>query len=288
LELFEIAEQIRAKKQTIVVCGGGRVIDFTKIIAHFSQRPYISIPTSASHDGFSSPYLGFKLRKKMTKAAEENPKLHFQPKSPIAIVGDTYLINKEPNRNLAAGIGDLVSKYSANLDWKLAHRITGEFYDEYAATFGVLSAEVINNGLFVIKGGGELATRLVVKALGNSGVSMSLAGNSRPASGSEHMISHYLDSQAQNNDAIEIPHGFQVGLATIVMLYLHGDPRWRRVKEILQAVEAPVDLKEAKIPQELFLESMMNAHKIRDRYTILGTGLTRQAAENAMHATEIL
>lgn len=288
-DLISIANEIKKENQTILVCGGGSIIDYTKVIAHISDQQYISVPTSASHDGFSSPYLNYLLRQKLSVKKSKDKRLDYIPKPPIAIVGDTFLINKEPQKYFASGVGDILSKIVANLDWKLSHRITGEPFDEYAATFGLLSAEVVDQGLFLLKNGGELATRLVVKALGNSGVAMSIAGNSRPASGSEHLISHYIDVERQKLGMTKvIPHGMQTGLASIVMLYLHGNKRWRRTREILEAVKAPITLKDIGIDEDLFLKAMTNAHKLRPRYTILGKGLTKESALNAMNATEII
>jgi glycerol-1-phosphate dehydrogenase [NAD(P)+] len=127
---------------------------------------------------------------------------------------------------------------------------------------------------------------VVVKALVSSGVAMSIAGSSRPASGAEHLISHQLDRIAPGAAL----HGHQVGVASIVTEYLHsgegGD--WRRVKDALAGIDAPTTATELDIDDEQFVEALTTAHEIRDRYTILGDGLNETAAIEAATVTGVL
>lgn len=275
-------------KDVIFAAGGGRVMDIVKVVSNFTGIPWISIPTSASHDGFSSPFINFLLREAI-KDIEKSAGT-FKPSPPLAIVGDTNLIAKSPYKHLISGVGDLIAKHSANLDWKLAMRVRGDYYDEYAATFGQVSARIVEEGFSVIAQGSEPGVRLVTKALGNSGVAMSIAGNSRPASGSEHLISHYLDYIAEKEKSFsteKTTHGFQVGLSTILALYLHGE-NWKTIKSILEKVKHPITFNEIGIDREILLQAMINAHKIRpDRYTILGEGLNKKAALNAIETTGV-
>ena len=274
--------------ESIIAAGGGRVMDIVKVVSHFSGIPWISIPTSASHDGFSSPFINFILRKAIKKLETK-----FQPfvsSSPLAILGDTNLISKSPYKHLASGVGDLLAKLTAVKDWQLAMRLRGEYYDEYAATFGLVSARIVEEGYPLIAQGTEPGVRLVTKALGNSGVAMSIAGNSRPASGCEHLISHYLDKLAVEDniyDNSKSSHGYQVGLGTILGMYLHGGD-WLKIKNILASVRHPTSFEEIGVDRELLLQTLMHAHSIRkERYTILGDGLTKKAAINAIEMTGV-
>ena len=136
----------------------------------------------------------------------------------------------------------------------------------------------------------EPGVRLVTKALGNSGVAMSIAGNSRPASGSEHLISHYLDYLAVKDrwDNSKSSHGFQVGLGTVIAMYLHGGD-WKKILSILQAVKHPLTFQEVGVDRDILIETLLNAHTIRpERYTILGDGLTKKAAINVLEATGVI
>ena len=275
--------------EAIIASGGGRVMDIIKVVSHFSGIPWISLPTSASHDGFSSPFINFILR----EAIKEQEKKFgpFVSSSPLAIVGDTNLISKSPYKHLISGVGDLLAKLTAVKDWQLAMRLRGEYYDEYAATFGQVSARIVEEGYSLISQGTEPGARLVTKALGNSGVAMSIAGNSRPASGCEHLISHYLDYlsvREQRFDNSKSTHGFQVGLGTVIGMYLHGGD-WKKILSILEAVKHPTSFQELGIDRDILVETLINAHKIRpERYTILGDGLTKKAAINVIEATGVI
>ena len=126
---------------------------------------------------------------------------------------------------------------------------------------------------------------MVVEALISCGYAMCIAGSSRPCSGSEHLFSHALDMVA-SKPAL---HGEQVGVGTIMMMYLHGGD-WKRVKEALQALGAPTTAKELGVSDDAVIEALTIAHKIRpDRYTILGDkGLTREAAERLAVNTGVI
>lgn len=275
--------------EAIIAAGGGRVMDIIKVVSHFSKIPWISLPTSASHDGFSSPFINFILRGAIKDMEKKFG--NFDSSSPLAIVGDTNLISKSPYKHLISGVGDLIAKLTAVKDWQLAMRLRGEYYDEYAATFGRVSARIVEEGYSLISQGTEPGVRLVTKALGNSGVAMSIAGNSRPASGCEHLISHYLDylSVKENRfDNSKSSHGFQVGLGTVIGMYLHGGD-WKKILSILSAVKHPTNFQELGIDRDILVETLMNAHTIRpERYTILGDGLTKKAAMNVIDATGVV
>lgn len=127
---------------------------------------------------------------------------------------------------------------------------------------------------------------MVVKALVSSGVAMSIAGSSRPASGAEHLVSHQLDRIAPGKAL----HGHQVGVAAIVTEYLHSGERgdWRAVRDALDAIDAPTTASGLGIDDEVLLEALTTAHEIRDRYTILGNGLSGAAAREAVAKTGVV
>ncbi|OLS24191.1 MAG: Glycerol-1-phosphate dehydrogenase [NAD(P)+] [Candidatus Heimdallarchaeota archaeon LC_3] len=282
----KIRSEINSKQVqlAVVAIGGGKIMDIVKVATHKSIVPWISIPTSASHDGFSSPFINFILRERLKKANLPIPKSN----SPLAIIGDTSLISRAPFEHVIAGVGDLLAKTVAVKDWQLATRIRGEYYDEYAATFGLMSARIVEEGYKIISKGKEPGIRLVVKALGNSGIAMAIAGNTRPASGSEHLISHYLDKMShEQKNFIPNRHGFQVGLASVLCCYLQGG-KWKNILNILSALKHPITANELGLDKEILLEAMINAHKIRpERYTVLGNGLTKKSALKALEATGI-
>ncbi|HEX2022249.1 MAG TPA: NAD(P)-dependent glycerol-1-phosphate dehydrogenase, partial [Candidatus Thermoplasmatota archaeon] len=273
----DAAEQAgrKAPPRVVLGVGGGSVIDVAKLAAHRLDVPYVSVPTSASHDGIASPRASIR---------EEAGKSSLQASPPMAIVADTEVIARAPFRMLTAGCADAISNSTAVLDWRLASRLRGEDYSSFAATLAESAADLIIKNAGVIKPGLEESAWLVVKSLIVSGVSMSVAGNSRPASGSEHMFSHALDGLAPG----VAYHGEQVGVGAIMMMYLHGGD-WRAIRDALQQVGAPTTARGLGVPREVVVEALVRAHLNKpDRYTILGDkGLTREAAEDLVRVTGV-
>ena len=252
--------------------GGGSVIDVAKLSSYRMDIPFVSFPTTASHDGIASS--------KASIGSGKSQKTH----SPLVVIVDTKIVSESPYRFTAAGVGDAVSNLTAVRDLELANRLRGEYKSDYASSLSKMSAEMIIEDSDYIKKGLEESARRVIKALISSGVAMSIAGSSRPASGAEHLFSHALDEIA-DSPAL---HGEQCGLGSIIMAYLHGMD-WKRIKKTLEKVEAPTNSEELGVSDDEVLEALTTAHTIRDRYTILGeTGLTEKAAKHAAKKTGVI
>lgn len=259
----------------VVGAGGGRSIDIAKLASLRTGLPFISVPTAASHDGICSAQASLTVD-------GENTSVRAQ--APLAIVADTRIISKAPPRLLSAGCGDILSNYTAVLDWQLAHRLRNEEYSEYASALSIMTARMIAEQAPTIRPGLEESAKIVVKALISSGVAMSIAGSSRPASGSEHKFAHAMNRIAPGRAL----HGELCGLGAVVMMYLHGGD-WRMIRRALEQVGAPTTAESLGIEGELVVEALVNAHRIRpERYTILDTGLTSLAAARAAEVTEII
>jgi len=260
----------------LIAVGGGSIIDVTKLASFRVGVPFISFPTTASHDGIASANASIK---------DSGAKTSVKAVPPVAVVADVDVIKTAPYRYLAAGVGDMISNLTAVRDWQLAHRIKGEYYSEYAASLSLMSAKVVMDNADIIRLGNEDSVRKVVKGLISCGVAMSIAGSSRPASGAEHLFSHALDALAPKPAL----HGEQVGVGTIIMAYLHG-LEWERIRETLKRVGAPTNAYELGIDPDLIVEALTVAHEIRpERYTILGKdGLTWEAAKKAAEITGVI
>lgn len=259
----------------LVGVGGGTVIDVAKLASATLDIPFLSVPTAASHDGIAS------MR---ASIARDGDTVSVPAQAPLGIIADTEIIAHAPHRFLASGCGDLISNYTAVLDWELAHRLRNVPYSEYAAALSRMTAQIIMDRAETIKPELEESARLVIKALVSSGVAMSIAGSSMPASGSEHKFSHALDGLAPEPAL----HGEQCGVGTILMMYLHGGD-WQQIKDALQRIGAPATAKELGIPDRYIIEALVHAHEIRpERYTILGTGLNTEAAENVARITGVV
>jgi glycerol-1-phosphate dehydrogenase [NAD(P)+] len=190
-------------------------------------------------------------------------------------VADTGIIAAAPHRLLAAGCADVISNYTAILDWELAHRMRGEPMSEYAIALSRMTAEILMRNAHVIKPHQEESAWMVTKALVSSGVAMSIAGSSRPASGGEHKFSHALDRLAPGKAL----HGESCGIGTIITMYLHGGD-WRGIRDSLKKIGAPTTPGELDIPDRVAVNALLMAKTIRpERFTILDMGLTRGSAE---------
>jgi len=264
------------KPQVVLGIGGGTKIDVAKMSSSRKEVSFISVPTTAAHDGIASPLVSLKgLEKPYSLMAQ----------SPMAIVADTNVIIKSPYRFTASGCGDVISKLTAVRDWKLAHEVKDEYYGEYAASLALMGARLVVKNAGLIKPGEEEGLRVLLEALISCGVAMSIAGSSRPCSGSEHLFSHALD-QVAPKPAL---HGEQCGVGAIMMARLHNMD-WRRIRETLKKVGAPTTAEELGVKPEHVIEALIRACEIRpDRYTILNEReLNKDSAEKLAKATGVI
>lgn len=259
------AEAAAAGADFLIGVGGGRVIDTAKIVSYNLDRQFISIPTAASHDGIASSRASVPM-------ADGGGSLQAHP--PIAVVADTAILAAAPHRFLASGCADIISNYTAILDWELAHRLRGEPLSEYAIALSKMTAELLVKNARLIRPHHEESAWFVTKALVSSGVAMSIAGSSRPGSGGEHKFGHALEQLAPGKAL----HGEACGIGTIMTMYLHGGD-WRSIRESLIHIGAPTTPKELGIDDETAVEALLMAKTIRpERFTILDMGLTRESA----------
>lgn len=256
--------------------GGGKVIDVAKMAATNGNLLFMSVPTAASHDGIASPLASIK---------NSQGSVSLTAQSPIGVIADTNIIRNAPLDLLISGCADIISNYTAIKDWKLAKKLQNENYSESAAALSLMTAKLIIKSSNLIKQGLEESARLVVKSLFSSGMAISIAGSSRPASGSEHKFSHALDKIAPN----PCLHGEQCGIGTIMMMHLHGGD-WKCIQNALKKMKAPTNAYELGIDPEYIIEALTMAHTIRpERYTILGDrGLSKGAAKNLATITGVI
>jgi glycerol-1-phosphate dehydrogenase [NAD(P)+] len=202
----------------VVGVGGGKALDVAKYVGFLSRLPYYAVPTSLSNDGFCSPQSSLTVRGKRRSLPAALP---------FAVVVDTAVCLDAPRVLTLSGIGDLVAKFTAVRDWKLAFHATGEPVDDFAA---LLSDGTIHSyhshPAFDLEGIRLLATALIL-----NGIAMEICGSSRPASGSEHLISHALD----RTSARARLHGLQVGVASYLVSILQGREYTERIAALFQA-----------------------------------------------------
>lgn len=186
--------------QAVVGLGGGKALDVGKYLASLSGLSYFAVPTSLSNDGFCSPQASLTL---------SGRRKSFPSGLPDAVIVDTEVCLGAPLALWCSGVGDLAAKITAVRDWKLAFHARGTPLNDLAA---LMSDATVYQFIARPRRDPE-GIRLLAIALMLNGVAMEIAGSSRPASGSEHLISHALD-QITTRPGL---HGLQVGVATYIV-----------------------------------------------------------------------
>ena len=264
----------KSKSELIVGVGGGRSVDIAKIIGFNLDLPFVSIPTSASHDGIASPFVSIKGNKPHSLVAT----------APLGVFVDVDIIKKAPKKLLASGCGDLIAKITAVRDWQLGRDKTGEYYGRYSADLALMSAKILmeHSSRFSKKG---LDVREVVEALISAGVASCIAGSSRPCSGAEHLFSHAVDKLEPGIGL----HGEKCGIGAIMIAKLQGQD-WRKIVKTLKSVGAPTTAKEIGLKSEVLAKALTIAQSLRpERYTILKeVNMNENKAINLAKSTKVL
>lgn len=198
-----------------VAIGGGTLTDLAKSAGSEQKKPVLIFPTAASMNGYTSAITALKVRGlKRT-----------QPVRPVTgVFADPEIVATAPQRMLAAGVADFLSKCSSASDWRASHLLRGDYYCHRPREFNEGIQERLFAAAPAVGRAEPEAVKLVLEALLLSGFGMVIAGSSAPASGGEHLISHYLDMKHALSGTPNDLHGTQVGVATVHTLAL-----WERV-----------------------------------------------------------
>lgn len=197
---IDIFSSLSNEIEAIVGIGGGKALDVAKYVAFLMQIPYIAVPTSLSNDGFCSP---------QSSLTRTQNRYSLKSAIPQGVVVDTKICLGAPKSLWLSGVGDLVAKLTAVNDWKRAFHHKGEPVNDMAA----LLSDATVYQFIAAPTFDEAGTKLLATALMFNGIAMEICGSSRPASGSEHLISHALDKIAARPKL----HGLQVGFAAYIV-----------------------------------------------------------------------
>jgi glycerol-1-phosphate dehydrogenase [NAD(P)+] len=262
------------KSDLIIGIGGGRSVDIAKMIGFDLGKPFVSIPTSASHDGIASPFVSVRGDKPHSLVAT----------APLGVFVDVDIIKKAPKKLLASGCGDLIAKITAVKDWELGRDKTGEYYGRYSADLALMSAKILmENSVRFSKEG--LDVREIVEALISAGVASCIAGSSRPCSGAEHLFSHAVDKLEPGVGL----HGEKCGIGAILIAKLQGQD-WRKIVKTLKYVGAPTTASEIGLKSKTLAKALTIAQSLRpERYTILKeVNMTEKKAITLAKNTKVL
>ncbi len=276
-EVERVTQLVRKSGASFLIgVGGGKSIDIAKLASFDSKIPFVSIPTSASHDGISSPFGSVK--------GMDRP-YSLVAKPPMGILADISVISRAPSNLLISGCGDLISKKTAVRDWELAHEKKGEYFGGYSANLAMLSADLIMNNAKSIAAMETDSVRIVVEALISSGVAAGIAGSSRPCSGSEHLFSHAMDIVAPGKGL----HGEKCGIGAIMMARLHLMDQGE-IRKSLETIGAPTRSLQIGASEGEIVKALVLARTIRkERYTILDEAkLTESSARELARETKVV
>ena len=233
--------QLPQDVDVLIAIGSGTIHDITRYCAYQKNTDFISCPTAASVDGFCSSVAAMTwhgCKKTLTAVA---PKL---------VVADIDIIKNAPIRLARSGFGDMIGKYIALTDWKIGNILTGEFYCERIAEMTREATEVVMKSSEGIVNGDDEAYENLMYGLLLSGLAMQMMGNSRPASGAEHHISHIIEMQPEGlgvcSDAL---HGEKVGVGTLLAL-----KEYKRLSECENMTFCDYAEYSAELIQEVFVE----------------------------------
>lgn len=228
----EIETLIVGKDISVLSVGSGSVNDICRLAAARQHKKLCIFATAPSMDGFasySSPIVvnGFKAS--------------FAAKSPEVLIGDTKILANAPTTLKSAGFGDMIAKYVALVDWKISHVLTGEIYCERVAKLTRNAVDKLMVMSDRVNVNDEETAGKIFEALLKTGIGMSFMQNSRPASGSEHIISHLIECKELQNGIVPNYHGDDIGVCTLEMLKYY---RLLAQKEQICAKKEQVDWQE--------------------------------------------
>lgn len=273
-EVERLLENPPHTSSAIIGLGGGKVLDVGKVLAYKLRKPFVSIPTSASHDGIASPQASLEGL---------NGAHSIRVETPFIVIADSHVIASAPKQLTLGGVGDVLAKFSSVLDSRLAQRL-GEYIGDYSISLAEMSAKLVFNNLQQIVSLSDNGIRTLIEALISNGIAMAIAGSSRPCSGSEHMFGHALDLLTSKR----ILHGFSVLLGTKISLALHGED-WSTFSEKVSDAGLPTNARQIGVPPTYVVRALTFAHKIRpERTTILGKGLPLEKAKKVAEETNTI
>lgn len=205
----EIENMIKGKDISVLSVGTGSVNDTCRLAAARQDKYLCVFATAPSMDGFASygapiVYNGFKS--------------NYTAKSPEVIIGDTKILAAAPNELKSAGFGDMVAKYVGLIDWQISTLLTGEYYCEKIAALTREAIDELMEMADKVTANDEYVAGKIFEALLKTGIGMSFAQNSRPASGSEHIISHLIECVELRDNIVPNFHGDDIGVCTLEML----------------------------------------------------------------------
>lgn len=209
-----VAAIVEHRVDVVVSVGSGTLTDIARYASFLQDRPFVAMATAPSVDGYASTVAALQFDGvKVTRPAQ----------APLAVFALPSVLSRAPWSMIQSGFGDLVGKLTALLDWKLARLLYDEPWCERTYRLVADALNRVLDGVLELSERHPKAVEDLFQGLVMSGMAMAMAGNSRPASGSEHHLSHYWDFLTYQGKRPYVAHGLQVGYATYVMLSVYDE-----------------------------------------------------------------
>ena len=190
----------------LIGVGSGVINDICRVVSTTAKIPMLIVGTAPSMDGYASA---------SSSMVVSHIKQSLALKAPEGIILDTDIMAEAPMKLLSAGLGDVLAKYTALCEWRLAKLLRGEPYCEEVAALVKNALDKVVKNAAGLKNRDKAAVQAVAEGLVLSGIGMAFVENSRPASGLDHYFSHCWEMMAlARGNAYEL-HGIQVGLGTL-------------------------------------------------------------------------
>jgi glycerol-1-phosphate dehydrogenase [NAD(P)+] len=222
--IFQVLLQADQVERTYLAVGSGTLTDIVRIVSHRTRCRFISLPTAPSVDGFTSPSASLVVRRIKTTVMAQPP---------MAVFADLGTLAAAPQAMIAAGYGDILGKAIALADWRLGHLLWDEPYSPEIAARVRKTLDACIAATAEIGRATPAGIRMLMFSLIDSGLCMLDYGNSRPAAGCEHYMSHFLEMKLLRERRPAVLHGAKVGMCSLLAAELYA--RLRQMDR-LQAV----------------------------------------------------
>ena len=210
----ELEDMIRGKDISVLSVGTGSVNDPCRLACARADKKLAIFATAPSMDGFASY---------SSPIVDNGFKASYPAKSPEVIIGDTKILANSPVYLKSSGFGDMIAKYVALVDWQISHLLIGEYYCERVAKLTRDALDTLVKMADKVTVNDEETAGKIFESLLMTGIGMSFTKNSRPASGSEHIISHLIECIELRDGIIPNFHGEDIGVCTLETLKLYSE-----------------------------------------------------------------
>jgi glycerol-1-phosphate dehydrogenase [NAD(P)+] len=210
--IAEVLRALNGRRLALVAVGSGTITDITRFVAFQTRLPFYSVPTAPSVDAYTSYTAAITIRE---------VKYSFPTKTASGVYASLPVLCAAPRRMIASGFGDMVAKYTALADWKLAHLLMDEALDETAAREAEAALQSCIRQAAAVRTAESAGIAALIDSLFVSGCCMVRVRSSRPAAGAEHSLAHFWEIQHQLNHRPESLHGEKTGVASVIIAGLY-------------------------------------------------------------------